>query len=539
MIRTSNRPVDWDKLVTENENGLYRMALAILGDPHEVEDAVQDAFLTFLEKAPSQLENSGAWLMRVLINGCKSRLRLAWRKVEALLDNLPALEPEERGEVEELMSLPRNSVGIMKYVSILAVAVVVMLLGGNSAIGIYMTYGLAMLFSCMFFDKKFTRRIAIISYFFLVISLYLRSGNVSQIEYPTNTMWFLTRTVGFTIEQIVMSIVFINVAGASREILENLHSAEQVALVVEKCEDVSAELVGMVDHLEGNIRQSNEVNSKITDAANRTTGDCTRSFEHTNLMKESVDDMAKTVEEINGNTQNLKEISENISKKIEEYMQIMDAAVGNMKDIEDKARLTEASVQNLGQGIDEISAFTREISEITSQTNLLALNASIEAAHAGEQGRGFAVVAEEIRSLAERSRLSSDSIVSVVSKILELVEDVRVSNEGNISSVAAGIAQIAGAREEAEKLGHFQADSRNKTDEIAENSSRIRGCSEKMCDMAHQMEELVQNSLERAHSIVDEATKQASITRMTGEAFLNVKKIANDLMTLSNLGDAE
>lgn len=57
--------------------------------------------------------------------------------------------------------------GVMRYVSVLAVGFIVMLLGGNSAIGIYMTYGLAMLFSCMFFDKKFTFRISIVSYFFL------------------------------------------------------------------------------------------------------------------------------------------------------------------------------------------------------------------------------------------------------------------------------------------------------------------------------------------------------------------------------------
>lgn len=44
----------------------------------------------------------------------------------------------------------------MKYISVLAVAILVMIMGGNSAIGIYMTYGLAMLFSCMFFDKRFT-----------------------------------------------------------------------------------------------------------------------------------------------------------------------------------------------------------------------------------------------------------------------------------------------------------------------------------------------------------------------------------------------
>ena len=106
MSRTSNRPVDWEALVTQQENRLYRAALAILGDPHEAEDAVQDAFLRFLERAPDDLENPGAWLTRVLVNGCKSRLRLAWRRVGPLPETLPAPGPEERQELEELFSLP-------------------------------------------------------------------------------------------------------------------------------------------------------------------------------------------------------------------------------------------------------------------------------------------------------------------------------------------------------------------------------------------------------------------------------------------------
>lgn len=106
MARPSNRPVDWTQLVTENENRLYRAALAILGDRQEAEDAVQDAFVKFLERAPAELENPGAWLMRVLVNGCKSRLRLAWRRVGPLPETLPAPGPEEREELEELFSLP-------------------------------------------------------------------------------------------------------------------------------------------------------------------------------------------------------------------------------------------------------------------------------------------------------------------------------------------------------------------------------------------------------------------------------------------------
>ena len=106
MSQQSNRPVDWEVFVTENENRLYRAALAILGHPQEAEDAVQDAFVRYLEKAPKDLERPSAWLMRVLVNGCKSRLRLSWWRVGPLPETLSTPGPEEREELEELFSLP-------------------------------------------------------------------------------------------------------------------------------------------------------------------------------------------------------------------------------------------------------------------------------------------------------------------------------------------------------------------------------------------------------------------------------------------------
>ena len=106
MSHRSGRPADWEQLVTEHENRLYRAALAILGNPQEAEDAVQDAFVRYLERAPEALEHPGAWLMRVLVNGCRSRLRLAWRRVGPLPETLCVPGPEERQELEELWSLP-------------------------------------------------------------------------------------------------------------------------------------------------------------------------------------------------------------------------------------------------------------------------------------------------------------------------------------------------------------------------------------------------------------------------------------------------
>ncbi|WP_420837840.1 methyl-accepting chemotaxis protein [Bacillus mesophilus] len=60
--------------------------------------------------------------------------------------------------------------------------------------------------------------------------------------------------------------------------------------------------------------------------------------------------------------------------------------------------------------VQDMANLTTTINNVSEQTNLLALNASIEAARAGEAGKGFSVVAQEIRKLAELTRISSEKI---------------------------------------------------------------------------------------------------------------------------------
>ncbi|NMB33556.1 MAG: RNA polymerase sigma factor [Clostridium sp.] len=111
MAYKSYRPKDFEMVVVRHENRLYRIALSITGNISDADDIVQEAFLRAYEKAPEfeSGEHEKAWLIRVTINLCKSRLRSPWhRRIVPLLDSYPASEPEQHELMEQIMELPRK-----------------------------------------------------------------------------------------------------------------------------------------------------------------------------------------------------------------------------------------------------------------------------------------------------------------------------------------------------------------------------------------------------------------------------------------------
>lgn len=113
--------------------------------------------------------------------------------------------------------------------------------------------------------------------------------------------------------------------------------------------------------------------------------------------------------------------------------QSMDVIQNSIESINDLSILFENSSENITQLVEllhNIEKMSNSITAISKQTNLLSLNAAIEAARAGEAGKGFSVVAEEVRNLAEDSRITAEEINQLIIRITEQA-DITVANMNN------------------------------------------------------------------------------------------------------------
>ena len=421
------------------------------------------------------------------------------------------------------------SVKALKYISIISLSLVIALMGSNSNIGIYITYILALAISCMYFDAKFTRNMAILGYLCLVVAVFFRSHNVTLSEGDTAMNWFRGYVMGFTIEYIALSAVCISISKATRTLLESVQDKDKLQAVLDNCDDASGNLVDSVNQLHDALEQSRTGNAVVADFAKQTMDDCRSNQEYVHDTVEEIQKMADSIDMIITKTNNMKEVATQTYESTNSYIQVMDDAVSSMDVISQSTDETLQTIQILENRVQHIEELTNTIIAIANQTSLLSLNASIEAARAGENGKGFAVVAEEVRKLAEQSHDAVGSITNHVEGIRQSVADASTSILKGSQSVETGLEKIRVARTEAENLGNIQKASLQTAEDIFGSSQETKNSVNGVVEKSEHMTTLMEHSSEMVSDIRKRLDTQESLLQDMDRVFYQVSDVSGQL----------
>ncbi|WP_163930716.1 methyl-accepting chemotaxis protein [Paraferrimonas sp. SM1919] len=135
------------------------------------------------------------------------------------------------------------------------------------------------------------------------------------------------------------------------------------------------------------------------------------------LLATAINELLASAEEIAASAQLAAKETVNASLSGNETLQSIDLAIAKLVELSNKITATAQAAQDFKHETDAIEKVLEVIQGVAEQTNLLALNAAIEAARAGEYGKGFSVVADEVRTLASKTRASTEEINLLISKL--------------------------------------------------------------------------------------------------------------------------
>ncbi|MGG3280837.1 methyl-accepting chemotaxis protein [Paenibacillus solani] len=197
----------------------------------------------------------------------------------------------------------------------------------------------------------------------------------------------------------------------------------------------------------------------------------------------------------------------------------MDSLVEKSTRINQVNRAIVQNAEKLKENTASIHKILELMSEITHQTNVLSINATIEAARAGSAGSGFMVVANEVRSLADRSK---ESIQTVGAMILDIQSEVQGSVDALTSASPLFDEQLHSVQEAQGIFDNVRYEMDALLTEISESTQAVEVLINSQLELT--------DSISEASSIVEETSAATEeVASMSSEQF----KVSEKLVGLS------
>lgn len=307
---------------------------------------------------------------------------------------------------------------------------------------------------------------------------------------------------------------------------------------------------GMLDALKGFMQGVQDAVLKVSGYSEALATAAQETSASSQQMATSIQEMAEKTSLQYERTIRGRELTEDISIRIKEAADQMEAILENSKKIkastdkginiveelkernEDSNRANEQIKQvfvTLEESTGSIDGIIGDIDDIAAQTNLLALNAAIEAARAGEAGRGFAVVAEEVRKLADDSLRATSQVKEIVANIREKMDSVQ---EAVDTGQQVAQHQNSAVQETIEFFKNIAAavDGVVKSiGEISENSRNINDNKEDLVQQINEVSALADDLASTAEQIASVTQQQAASSQQLAETSAQMESLVAEL----------
>ncbi|SHJ62874.1 methyl-accepting chemotaxis protein [Pseudobutyrivibrio xylanivorans] len=296
--------------------------------------------------------------------------------------------------------------------------------------------------------------------------------------------------------------------------------------------------VGLIEHRAENqaqlLSEVMEVATKVREGVGNAMDNMNKLDETTQTVSGAMDDIssstlsnAEHIQEQTVMTQKIQDLieetvarSEEMVASAEEASNINDENHEMMVQLKEKAEKISEINNHVGDAMntlvmkgEEMKQITEVILEISAQTNLLALNASIEAARAGDYGRGFSVVANEIRDLAEKTKIATENITNMI---------VELGNNAQDAENAVSEARLA-----SDQQGEL-------IEQTAEGFVKMNDNVNNLTANINDLEGMIENLAISNNTIVENISQLSATTEEVTAAATQSAELSNENKILSN-----
>lgn len=232
---------------------------------------------------------------------------------------------------------------------------------------------------------------------------------------------------------------------------------------------------------------------------------------------DSMQNLDASIEEISSSVEVLTEDTRKTLTELNDDLGALHEVTNILQTTDDGQKEMQENIVKLVNYVNNVAQLMTFITGIAEQTNLLALNASIEAARAGESGQGFSVVAEEVRKLADDTKVSVQSIHQDIEDLLKITNDISQLTDQFSKDLSRGVNDTLQITETLDQLNENLQMHGHRFEEIAETSR-------------HQVIS-ASDVAERNEHIMETMNKSREIVFQTGEAIYELSKMIDRYRT--------